>query len=201
MMEHGSDEAYRGKAFFDHAKIINRDYPAFKYSFFVKRTPVEIFDKDKVRAAIPGEMERWKNKERRKLEKTIEQHEPPLTEIRANKLRKDLEERLDGEFEALSKVLNNWDNYDAVITTHAHCKTYPSVYYTLDTSADYKGDNDDEKRKHYKKKDTFLRSSVPNLLWFKDDRPFSELRANDRISRIVQTYTPYCGTIYIKEKT
>ena len=193
-------KSYKGKEFFEFAKIINADYPAFKYSFYVARKPVEIFDREKVKDYIPGERARWRNIEKSRLEKEIQKHTPPLSEEEANRLRRDLEERLVIDEKKIDEVLKNWDEYDAVITTHAYCKTYPAIYYTLDTSSDYKGDDDNEKRKYYKKKDTHLRSGAPNLLWFKDERPFSSLRANDKINRIVQTYTPYCGTIYIKKK-
>jgi len=198
----GKDDTkpYKGKEFFEFAKIINIDYPAYKYSFYVARKPVEIFDRDKVKERIEGERDRWRNMEKARLEKEISEYDPPLDTKSAQKLRDDLEERLLIDEKKIKEVLENWEEYDAVITTHAHCKTYPAIYYTLDTSSDYTGNNEEEKSKYYKKKDTHLRSSAPNLLWFKDERPFSSLRANDKISRIIQTYTPYCGTIYVKKR-
>ena len=193
-------ESYKGKAFFEYAKIINPTYPAFKYSFYVARKPVEIFDKEKVKERIAGEKARWRNMQMASLEKEITHHIPPLSLEEADFLRQKLHKRLEEEEQKLEEVIAHWDEYDAVITTHAYCKTYPALYYTLDTSSDYEGEVFEEKMKHYKKRDTHLRSGVPNLLWYKDERPFSSLRANDKINRIIQTYTPYCGTIYIKKK-
>jgi len=197
---HAQHESYKGKAFFEFAKIINPTYPAFKYSFYVARKPVEIFDRQKVRERIEGERDRWRNIQKDRLEKELLGHTPPLTQAEANALRTALEERLVADEEKIAEVLANWEEYDAVITTHAHCKTYPALYYTLDTSSDYEGEDAEERHKHYKKRDTHLRSGAPNLLWFKDERPFGSLRANDKINRILQTHTPYCGTIYIKKR-
>ena len=190
---------YKGKAFFEFAKIINPQYPAFKYSFYVAKKPVEIFDRQKVKDAIPAESIRWKNIELKRLEDEIASHTPFFTQQEVNRLRSDLNDKIAINQKKVEEVLENWNQYDVAITTHAYCKTYPALYYTLDTSSDFKGDNKEEKRKFYKKKDTHLRSKAPNLLWFRDDRLFSELRANDKINRILQTHTPYCGTIYIKK--
>ena len=190
---------YKGKAFFEFAKIINPIYPAFKYSFYVAKKPVEIFDRQKVKDAIPGESVRWKNIELKRLEDEITNQNPPFTQSQINRLRDNLNEKIEIHYQKVEEILLNWNKYEVAITTHAYCKTYPAIYYTLDTSSDFDGINNEEKRKYYKKKDTHLRSKVPNLLWFKDDRLFSELRANDKINRIVKTYVPYCGTIYIKE--
>jgi len=49
--------------------------------------------------------------------------------------------------------------------------------------------------------DTHLRQDVPNLLWYEDNRPYTELHSSDRMSRIIQTFERFCGTIYIKEKS
>lgn len=186
--------------FYPFAKILNPKYPAFKYSFYLAHKHKEIFDRSKIKDAVPGEIEIWKNSERKKLEEKIAETEPPMSQIDADNLRRELEDNISIDEQTIKKLMEDFEEYDVVITSFEQKKYYPSIYFTLDTSADYEGDDANERQKYYKKQDTHLRKDVPNLLWFKDDRPFSELRANDKISRIIKTHTRCCGTIYMKKK-
>jgi len=175
--------------FYDYAKIINPKYPAFKYTLSMKHKKKEIFDPQKVKQYLPAEFEVWKNKSRVDLEKKIKDPESAITDEQAIKLRAKLEKEIDIAQQKIEKVLDNFNNYDVVISTFEYYTYYPALYFVMEQD----GKN--------KASDTHLRQDVPNLLWFEDNRPFSELRSNDRMSRIIQTFDRYCGSIYIKEKT
>jgi len=175
--------------FYDYAKIINPKYPAFKYTLSMKHKKKEIFDPQKVKQYLPAEFEIWKNKSRVDLEKKIKDPESAITDEQAVKLRAELEKEIEIAQQNIQKVLDNFHNYDVVISTFEYYTYYPALYFVMEQN----GKN--------KASDTHLRQDVPNLLWFEDNRPFSELRSNDRMSRIIQTFDRYCGSIYIKEKT
>lgn len=174
--------------FYDYAKIINSDYPAFKYTLSMKHKKKEIFDPFKVRKALPAEYEIWKNKSRVKLETEIKNEENAITDEQAKILREELEKDIELAKHNIDKVLENYENYDVVISTFEEYTYYPALYYVMEQE----GKN--------KAADTHLRQDVPNLLWYEDNRPYTELRSNDRMSRIIQTFDRFCGSIYIKKK-
>jgi len=174
--------------FFEYAKIINPEYPAFKYTLLMKHKKKEIFDPLKVKKALPAEFEIWKNKSRVELEKKINNPDSAITKEQAKRLREELELEIEIAKEKIDEVLENFDSYDVVISTFEYYTYYPALYYVMEVD----GKN--------VPKDTHLRQDVPNILWFQDNRPFRELRSNDRISRIIQTFDRYCGSIYIKKK-
>lgn len=174
--------------FYDYAKIINSDYPAFKYTLSMKHKKKEIFDPFKVRKALPAEYEIWKNKSRVKLENEIKNEENAITDEQAKILREELEKDIELAKHNIDKVLENYENYDVVISTFEEYTYYPALYYVMEQE----GKN--------KAADTHLRQDVPNLLWYEDNRPYTELRSNDRMSRIIQTFDRFCGSIYIKKK-
>ncbi len=174
--------------FYDYAKIINPDYPAFKYTLLMKHKKKEIFDPLKVKKALPAEFEIWKNKSRVKLEKEIKDKENAITDSQAKILRQNLEKEIELAKHNIDKVLNNFEAYDVVISTFEDYTYYPALYYVM------------EQNNKNKASDTHLRQDVPNLLWYEDNRPYSELRSNDRMSRIIQTFERYCGSIYIKKR-
>jgi len=176
--------------FYDYAKIINPKYPAFKYTLSMKHKKKEIFDPQKVKQYLPAEFEVWKNKSRVDLEKKIKDPESAITDEQAIKLRAELEKEIEIAQQKIEKVLDNFNNYDVVISTFEYYTYYPALYFVMEKDGKSKASDD-----------THLRQDVPNLLWFEDNRPFSELRSNDRMSRIIQTFDRYCGSIYIKEKT
>jgi len=174
--------------FYDHAKIINADYPAFKYTLSMKHKKKEIFDPYKVQKALPAEFQIWKNKSRVELEREIKDEENAITDSQAKLLRKDLEKEIELSKHYVDKVLADYAAYDVVISTFEEYTYYPALYYVM------------EQDNKNKAADTHLRQDVPNLLWYEDNRPYSELRSNDRMSRIIQTFDRFCGSIYIKEK-
>ena len=174
--------------FYDYAKIINAEFSAFKYTLSMKHKKKEIFDPYKVQKALPAEYEIWKNKSRVELEKEIKDEENAITDSQALILRKDLEKEIDLAKHYIDKVLANYEEYDVVISTFEEYTYYPALYYVM------------EQDNKNKPADTHLRKDVPNLLWYEDNRPYAELRSNDRMSRIIQTFDRFCGSIYIKEK-
>jgi hypothetical protein len=179
----------RKNYFYDYAKIINPEHFAFKYTLSMKHKKKEIFDPQKVKKALPAEFQIWKNKSRVELEKEIKNPDSAITDDQAKKLRKELEKEIISSEEKIEKVLEEYHKYDVIITTYEQYTYYPALYYVMEL--------EDGKTKA---SDTHLRKDVPNLLWFHDERPFSELRANDRMSRIIQTFDRFCETVYIKEK-
>jgi len=174
--------------FYDYAKIINSDYPAFKYTLSMKHKKKEIFDPFKVRKALPAEYEIWKNKSRVKLENEIKDEESAITDEQAKILRKNLEKEIELAKHNIDKVLAHYEEYDVVISTFEEYTYYPALYYVM------------EQKEKNKPADTHLRQDVPNLLWYEDNRPYTELRSNDRMSRIIQTFDRFCDSIYIKKK-
>ena len=174
--------------FYDYAKIINPLYPAFKYTLSMKHKKKEIFDPYKVQKALPAEFEIWKNKSRVELEREIKDEENAITDTQAKILRKELEKEIELSKHYIDKVLADYTAYDVVISTFEEYTYYPALYYVM------------EQENKNKAADTHLRQDVPNLLWYEDNRPYSELRSNDRMSRIIQTFDRFCGSIYIKEK-
>lgn len=175
--------------FYDYAKIINPEYPAFKYTLSMKHKKKEIFDPEKVYKALPAEFEIWKNKERANLEKKIQNPDSAITDDQAKLLRNELEQEIVISEQNIQNVIQNFHEYDVVISTFEEYTYYPALYYVMELP--------DSKSKSA---DTHLRKDVPNLLWFHDERPFSELRANDRMSRIIQTFDRFCGSIYVQKK-
>ena len=175
--------------FYDYAKIINPNYPAFKYTLSMKHKKKEIFDPKKVQKALPAEFQIWKNKSRVELENEIKNPDSAITDDQAKKLRAELEKEILASEEKIEKVLENYHNYDVIITTFEQYTYYPALYFVMELEGG-----------KTKASDTHLRKDVPNLLWFHDERPFSELRSNDRMSRIIQTFERHCETIYIQEK-
>ena len=175
--------------FYDFAKIINPEQPAFKYTLSMKHKKKEIFDPQKVKKALPAEFEIWKNTERSDLEKEIKDPLNAISDSQAKNLRMRLEKDIELAKIKVEEVLENYQEYDVVISTFEQYTYYPALYYVLELE-----------NGKTKAADTHLRKDVPNLLWFHDERPFSELRANDRMSRIIQTFDRYCENIYIKKK-
>jgi len=186
-IEHGVEKKNH---FYDYAKIINPEYPAFKYTLSMKHKKKEIFDRAKVKQALPAEFEIWKNKARSDLKKQIEEPESSITDSQAIILKEALEKEIVLSEHNINKVLSDFENFEVVISTFEQYTYYPALYYVVEARADSKS----------KAADTHLRKDVPNLLWFEDDRPYSELRSNDRMSRIIQTFDRFCENIYIKER-
>ena len=175
--------------FYDYAKIINPEYPAFKYTLSMKHKKKEIFDPAKVKKALPAEFEIWKNKSRLYLNKELSHPESAITDDQAIQLKADLEKEIIIAEQNINKVLADFPSYEVIISTFEEYTYYPALYYVMDL--------ENEKTKA---SDTHLRKDVPNLLWYKDERPFAELRANDRMSRIIQTFDRFCDSVYIKKK-
>ena len=176
--------------FYDYAKIINPEHPAFKYTLSMKHKKKEIFDREKVKKALPAEFEIWKNKARSELKKQIEEPDTNITDSQAIILKKALEKEILLSEHNINKVLDDFEAFDVVISTFEQYTYYPALYYVIEATGTRKS----------KAADTHLRKDVPNLLWFEDDRPYSELRSNDRMSRIIQTFDRFCENIYIKER-
>jgi hypothetical protein len=174
--------------FYDYAKIINSDYPAFKYTLSMKHKKKEIFDPFKVKKALPAEYEIWKNKSRSRLNSEINDEKNAITDSQALILREKLEKEIELAKLTIDNVLENYDDYDVVISTFEDYTYYPALYYVVE--AEHKN----------KPSDTHLRKDVPNLLWFQDNRPYAELRSNDRMSRIIQTFHRLCDSIYLLKK-
>jgi len=175
--------------FYDYAKIINPTQPAFKYTLSMKHKKKEIFDPAKVLKALPAEYEIWKNKSRVALEKQIKDEKNAITDDHAVVLREQLEKDIVLAKHNIDKVLENYHDYDVVISTFEEYTYYPALYYVVELA-----------NGKVKPSDTHLRKDVPNLLYYHDDRPYSELRANDRMSRIIQEFDRFCGSVYIKRR-
>ncbi|SFV61532.1 hypothetical protein MNB_SV-13-1363 [hydrothermal vent metagenome] len=176
--------------FYEYAKIINPEYPAFKYTLSMKHKKKEIFSPEKVHKALLGEFEIWKNKSRLELKKQIVDQENSITESQGQRLTEDLEKEIILAKYKVDEVMADYASYEVVISTFEQYTYYPSLYYVVEAQGKSKA----------KSSDTHLRQEVPNLLWYKDDRPYTELRSNDRMSRIIQTFDRYCENIYIKKK-
>jgi len=175
--------------FYDYAKIINPKEPAFKYTLSMKHKKKEIFDPAKVQKALPAEFEIWKNKSRVILEKQIKEEDSSITDEQAILLRENLEKEILLARHNIDKVLDNYHDYDVVISTFEEYTYYPALYYVVELA-----------NEKVKPADTHLRKDVPNILYYHDERPYSELRANDRMSRIIQDFDRFCGSVYIKKR-
>jgi len=176
--------------FYDYAKIINPEYPAFKYTLSMKHKKKEIFDREKVKKTLPAEFEIWKNRSRLFLRRKIENLDINISSVEAKKLTDDLEKKIELDEKNIKKILLNFDEYDVVISTFEQYTYYPALYFVMELGEG-----------KTKASDTHLRKDVPNLLWFRDNRPFNELRANDKISRIIQTFDCFADIIYAKKKS
>jgi len=175
--------------FYDYAKIINPKEPAFKYTLSMKHKKKEIFDPAKVQKALPAEYEIWKNKSRVILEKQIKEEDSSITDEQAKVLRANLEKEIELAKHNIDKVLANYHDYDVVISTFEEYTYYPALYFVMELA-----------NGKVKPSDTHLRKDVPNILYYYDERPYSELRANDRMSRIINDFDRFCGSVYIKKK-
>lgn len=179
----------RHNHFYEYAKIINPKHPAFKYTLSMKHKKKEIFSPEKVHKALPAEFEIWKNKSRLELQKQIANQENAITDSHALLLKEALEKEIALSQIKVEEVLKDYASYEVVISTFEQYTYYPSLYYVVEAQGKNKA----------KASDTHLRQEVPNLLWYRDDRPYTELRSNDRMSRIIQTFDRYCENIYIKK--
>ena len=171
--------------FYDYAKIINSDYPAFKYTLSMKHKKKEIFDPLKVKKALPAEYEIWKNKSRSRLNNEINDTKNAISDSQALILRQKLEHEIQLAKYHIDELLANFHDYEVVISTFEDYTYYPALYFVVE----------EEKNKN-KPSDTHLRQDVPNLLWFQDNRPYSQLRSNDRMSRIIQSFHRICDSVY-----
>lgn len=176
--------------FYHYAKIINPNYPAFKYSLSMKHKKKEIFTPEKVYKALPAEFEIWKNSSRLKLKQEIENPLNSITESKATVLKEVLEKEIVLSEAKIAKVMADFGSYEVAISSFEQYTYYPSLYYVVEAQGENKA----------KASDTHLRQEVPNLLWYHDDRPYTELRSNDKMSRIIQTFDRYCENIYIKKR-
>jgi hypothetical protein len=180
----------RKDPFYQYAKIINPQAPAFKYKIYFAKRPREIFDRQKVLAAIPGTLEVWKNTERKHLREYIENKEDISTD-EIDRLTAELDERISIEENEVNYIVEHFDEYDVAITNAEENRLYPSLYYVM---------VDPEDRNKTLTTDTHLRKEVPNVLWQEDTRPYSMLRANDRVGRIVKTHKRIMDRLYVKKR-
>ncbi|HID93225.1 MAG TPA: hypothetical protein EYP60_03915 [bacterium (Candidatus Stahlbacteria)] len=183
---------------FEYAKLLNPDYPAFKYNFFMKHTPLEIFDRKKIFDRIPREFSVWKNIQIKRLNERIEKSDPPLSEAEVEKLKRELDDIISIEEQNIKDITDNFDEYHVIITSHAKQNYYPSAYLIEDLVFDIKDTKKEQKKKH-RSRNVHLRKHVPNILWFCDRRKYVDLRPNDKVGRIVRTHTAFCDTIYVKK--
>jgi len=113
--------------FYDYAKIINPEHYAFKYTLSMKHKKKEIFDPEKVRKSLPAEFQIWKNKSRVELENEIKNPDSAITDDQAKKLRAELEKEIEQSEKKVQEVLENYDNYDVIITTYEQLITLLST--------------------------------------------------------------------------
>jgi len=175
--------------FYDYAKIINPKTPAFKYTLSMKHKKKEIFNPIKVKESLSSEYEIWKNKSRVMLEKKIQENPHSISNKKAKILRLELEQEIISAKEKVETVLENYHNYDVIISTFEEYTYYPALYYVMELT-----------NGKTKASDTHLRKDIPNILYYHNDCPYSELRANDKMSRIIQDFDRFCDSIYIKKK-
>jgi hypothetical protein len=176
--------------FFSFGKIINPKKPAYKYTLYLAHKFREIFDHEKALKAIPGELVIWERTLRKELEEKLLDPEIEISSEQAAKLKRELEDEVSIETQNVKKIIANANDYELVITNYEQNRYYSSLYYAM-------FDPEDPNKHEYK--DTHLRKDVPNLLWY-EDIPFATLRGNDKISKVIQTYTRVAGVIYFKEK-
>lgn len=186
----GKKKGKREDPFYEYGKIINPHAPTFKYKIYFAKRPREIFDRQKVLAAIPGTLEVWKNTERKHLREHIEGRENITTE-EIDKLNAELEERISIEEQEVAHIMEHFDEYDVAITNAEENRLYPSLYYVM---------VDPKNNEKTLTADTHLRKEVPNILWQEDTRPYSMLRANDKVGRIVKTHKRVMDRLYVKKR-
>lgn len=181
---------------YHYAKLLNPEYPAFKYSFYRSKKPLEIYSREKVKLRIPREINIWAKKQKKRLEERIIEADPPLSVEEAERMRRELEEQIDIETRTAEGLLEHFDELESIaITNYESNIYYPGVYIMTNLNHGIKG----EKPLH-KRKVEHLRKDVPNILWFYDYRRFNDLRPNDKAGVIVRTHKRVCGTIYYKKR-
>jgi hypothetical protein len=176
--------------FFSFGKIINPKKPAFKYTLYLAHKFREVFDHEKALKAIPGEFIVWKRTLLKEFQKKLNDPDIKISSEEVEKQKRELEDRISIEEQNVERIIANANDYEIVITNYEQERYYSSIYYAL-------FDPLDPNKREYK--DTHLRKDVPNFLWF-EDIPFAKLRGNDKITKIIKTYTRVAGVIYIKEK-
>lgn len=178
----------RKDTFFDFGKIINPDNVAYRYRFGVKHKPKTIFDRDKILKALPGEIARYRTSEKKKLKDVIAQRaieDNPFSDEEIFNMENELEMKISIEEQNINRLIDNFDEYDVVITTFADYYYSPVLYYTQDN------------KKHY---DTHIRSKVPNILWYEEDKEKAKNRSNSKLQKMVKEYDRYIGDVYMKRK-
>lgn len=180
----GEDNAFRR-----YAKLINEHAPAVKFRIMKIRRAKEVFDRDKIRERMEGVAARYANTERLELKKKIAAFDPPLDDEQIRFMESKLEDRLSYELERIREIKENFDAYEVVITNYAQSKEYPVLYYALDAA-----------QGSMKQDHVHLRTSVPNLLWYKPKKRIEKRRADMKIEEIVEEYENLCGMIYYQKR-
>ena len=164
-------------------KIINRDKPAYSYAMYMRETPLIITDPDKCQERIAKEISVWAEIQKKGLEESFVNGE--FTDTEKAKLRSELEEEIAHAKDMAKNILDNYDEYEVIITNYGEGRLYPAIRYT---------DKDGKNRASH------LSIRVPNVLWFEDDTRSSLGRSNATVKQFIKEASKIGSTVYFKKR-
>lgn len=192
--EDGTDKA-RKDPFMPFGKIINPKLPAYKYSYRTKHIYKNISDRTKILEEIGKNKEKergkgkdkmlsiWENTERKNLNDHIEASN--YDSIEADRLRRELEERIEEQKAYFKEVCDNFEDYEVVITNYENRKEYIVLYYTLSDGSTH---------------NEYLRKDAPNILFYEEDKRRGQNRSDKKMQKIVDEYDRIFATFYVKKR-
>ncbi|MBD3822981.1 MAG: hypothetical protein IE916_00535 [Epsilonproteobacteria bacterium] len=169
--------------FFTIAKIINPSLAAYKYVMKTKHKYKNLTNPVKVRREIEGEFIISERKKKKLLKESLEKGD--ISEEKYAELLSELEQECEIDRQNLKTVVDNFDDYDVIISRFKEKTYYPVLYYTLS-----------DKSSH----DTHLRASVPNILFFDDSDEDGGKRSDSKTDKIVKNYFSIGDSIFYKRK-
>jgi len=176
-----ADADFTGKTF----SIINKDRKSFAvdYKFYMRVTPLILTDEEKVRKRILSEMGIWANIQRKGLREALSSGE--FSEDEANRMKRETEVLIEEETAKLREIIENFDEYEVVVTNYETSPAYPTIYY-----------NDKQGKKHIK----HLSIKMPNILWYEDKEHPREHRKDANIVQFIRSATKVANMVYFKPK-
>ena len=157
-------------------KLINTEKPAIEFKHRRARRYKLITDKNKVYLMIPQQLEIYKNRNKKRIDKALKNGE--ISEKQHDFAINELEQRIESAREKFEAIQKDLDSYDLVLTNYSFAKEYDEIYV-------YYGKSDGGAQ--------YLRQTpAVNVLWYDPSRRASH-REDAKIYGIVNTWNSLEG--------
>lgn len=165
-------------------KLLNPQEISGRYSVHYKSKYQYISKQDSIEKYLPTHYKITLNKVQKDFNDLFDTHTfSPVKKKQIQAQRESELQRIKDEYEYLIKAFKN-DEIDIKILSYEHSSLYPEVKYSVESV--------DKKRKQSKTKYAFLRSEVPNVLWYES----SQTKKSDTVSSVISHYNYAFGDVY-----